>query len=183
MSFFRSLPPEAALLHIFQAFPTAARPLLEYIEVVLRGDSPLSAGERELIAAYVSHLNNCDYCRSIHRDAAIALGISAEVLENLVSSGGTEKVDHRLAPVLELVHKLTLSPDTITAEDAGAIFAAGWDDRALHDAVAVCALFNLINRFVNGLGVEAPAWYTKRSAEQLTRHGYADLLKRLPPER
>jgi uncharacterized peroxidase-related enzyme len=181
MSFLRSLPPEAALLHIFQAFPTAARPLLAYIEVILRGDSPLSAGERELIATYVSDLNKCNYCRSIHRDAAIALGISPAVMEELLSTGEAQKIDQRMAAVLALVRKLTLSPGTITADDTAAIFAAGWDDRALHDAVAVCGLFNLINRFVNGLGVEAPAWYTKRSAEQLTRHGYADLLKRLPP--
>jgi len=72
MSYLRSIPPGAGLLEIFQAFPEAARPLLEYHEVLLRGDSPLSSAERELIAAYVSGLNNCNYCRAVHSQAAIS---------------------------------------------------------------------------------------------------------------
>jgi hypothetical protein len=52
MSYLRSLKPNAGLLQIFEAFPEVARPLLEYHEVLLRGESPFSVGERELIAAY-----------------------------------------------------------------------------------------------------------------------------------
>ena len=54
MSYLRSLEPDAGILQIFQEFPEVARPLLEYHEVLLRGGSPFSAAERELIAAYVS---------------------------------------------------------------------------------------------------------------------------------
>jgi hypothetical protein len=61
MSYLRSLELDAGLLQIFQAFPEVARPLLEYHEVLLRGESPFSEAERELIAAYVSALNNCNY--------------------------------------------------------------------------------------------------------------------------
>ena len=182
MSFLKSLPPEAALLHIFQAFPAAARPLLEYLEVILRGESPLSAAERELIAAYVSALNSCNYCRTIHADAAVTLGIDARIVETLISNKQTDAVDHRMRPVLQLVHKLTLSPGDVSADDVTAVFDAGWDDRALHDAISVCSLFNFINRFVNGLGVEAPGWYMKLAAKELTKNGYAKLIKRLPQE-
>src|SRR5437870_10825304 len=66
MSSLKSLPVDAGLLQIFQAFPKAARPLLEYHDVLLRGDSPFSASERELIAAYVSGLNKCDYRSEEH---------------------------------------------------------------------------------------------------------------------
>ncbi len=54
MSFLKSIPADPGLLQIFQAFPESARPLLEYHQVLLRGESPFSAAERELIAAYVS---------------------------------------------------------------------------------------------------------------------------------
>jgi uncharacterized peroxidase-related enzyme len=182
MSFLKSLPPEAALLHIFQAFPTSARPLLEYLEVLLRGESPLSRGERELIAAYVSALNNCNYCRTIHADVAEALGVNAETVKNVLSDNQTGEARDRMRPVLDLVHKLTVSPGHVNSEDIASVFAAGWDDRALHDAVAVCSLFNFINRFVNGLGVEAPDWYMKLAAKELTRNGYANLVKRLPQQ-
>jgi len=180
MSFLKSLPPEAGLLQVFQAFPEAARPLLEYHEILLRGDSPFSAAERELIAAYVSALNKCDYCRAVHSQTAVALGISAGSMANVVFNLQNADVDPRMRPVLYFVRKLTLSPGKITSADVDEIFAAGWDDQALHDAVAICALFNLMNRLVNGLGVEAPEAYTKLAAQRLAECGYAPLLQLLP---
>src|SRR5215813_7090207 len=80
MSFLRSLEPEAGLLQIFQAFPEVTRPLIEYHEVLLRGDSPFCAAERELIAAYVAGLNNCNYCHAVHSQTAITLGIRPEFM-------------------------------------------------------------------------------------------------------
>jgi uncharacterized peroxidase-related enzyme len=191
MSFLKSLPAEGGLLQIFQAFREAARPLLEYHEVLLRGDSPFSAAERELIAAYVSDLNDCHYCRAVHFQTAVALGIGADTIANLFSGSREEhvrhgrnppdwRIDHRMRPVLAFVGKLTLSPGSITAADVDAIFAAGWDDRALHDATAICGLFNLTNRLVNGLGIEAPESYIRLAAQRLAQSGYAQLLNLLP---
>ncbi len=184
MSFLKSLPPEAGLLQVFQAFPKAARPLLEYHEILLRGESAFSPAERELIAAYVSALNKCDYCRAVHSQTAVALGIDANAISEILSGSGLEHVDHRMRPVLAFVlafvRKLTLSPGAVTAADADEIFAASWDDRALHDAAAICSLFNLMNRLVNGLGVEAPEAYTKHAADRLAKGGYnqlADILR------
>ncbi len=183
MSFLKSLPPEAGLLQIFQAFPETARPLLEYHEVLLRGESPFSAAERELIAAYVSGLNNCNYCRAVHSQTAVALGIDADAISEILSGSGLEHVDQRMRPVLAFVRKLTLSPGAVTAADVDAIFAAGWDDCTLHDAVAICALFNLMNRLVNGLGVEASDAYIKMAARRLAQNGYARLQDLLPKSR
>ncbi len=180
MSFLKSLPPEAGLLQIFQAFPETARPLLEYHEVLLRGESSFSAAERELIAAYVSGLNNCEYCRAVHSQTAIALGTSADSMARFTSNPKNADVDLRMQPVLAFVRKLTLSPGKITAADVDPIIAAGWNDRTVHDATAICALFNLMNRLVNGLGVEAPEAYTKLAAERLATGGYAQLLEFLP---
>jgi len=194
MSYLRSLEPEAGLLQIFQAFPEVARPLLEYHEALLRGESPFSAAERELIAAYVSGLNNCNYCHAVHSQTAVELGIGADVIPELLASAQAEHVRHgtnpsdwridpRMRPVLALVRKLTLSPGKITAADVDPIFVAGWDDRALHDATAICALFNLMNRLVNGLGVEAPESYTRLAAQRLAENGYAQLLGFLPAKK
>jgi uncharacterized peroxidase-related enzyme len=176
MSYLRSLKPDAGLLQIFQAVPEIARPLLEYHEVLLRGDSPFSVAERELIAAYVSSLNNCDYCHAVHSQTAVALGISAKTIAEMLSNPQSEHVDFPMQPVLAFVRKLTLSPGGITSADADQVFAAGWNDRALHDAVAICGLFNLMNRLVNGLGIEASESYTKLAGQRLAERGYAQLL-------
>ena len=183
MSFLKSLPPEAGLLQIFQAFPEHARPLLEYHEVLLRGESPFTPAQRELIASYVSGLNNCNYCHAVHSQTAIALRIGTETIAHMLSESRNEHVDLRLRPVLAFVRKLTLSPASMTAADTEAVLDADWDDRALHAAAAICALFNLMNRLVNGLGVEAPEAYTKLAAQRLVDGGYAQLLDLLPPQK
>ncbi|MGH4017277.1 MAG: hypothetical protein ACRDSL_25785 [Pseudonocardiaceae bacterium] len=68
MTHLPSLPENATLLDVFRAYPDTARPLLDYHQVLLRGPSPLTVAERELIAAYVSGLNVCGYCHGIpHR--------------------------------------------------------------------------------------------------------------------
>jgi uncharacterized peroxidase-related enzyme len=180
MSFLKSLPAEAGLLQIFQAFPEIARPLIEYHEVLMRGESPFSPAQRELIAAYVSSLNNCNYCRTVHSQTAVALGIKPKVMTNALSNLKSEDVDLRMQPVLAFVQKLTLAPGTITTANTEPVFAAGWSDRALHDMAAICGLFNLMNRLVNGLGVEAPESHTKLAAQRLAERGYAQLLEFLP---
>ena len=46
--------------------PETAGPLCALAETLLRDDNTLSRGERELIAAYVSSLNDCFYCQTTH---------------------------------------------------------------------------------------------------------------------
>lgn len=77
--------------------------------------------------------------------------------------------------MLAYVAKLTRTPARMTDDDAAAVFAAGWDERALHDAVQVCALFNFMNRIVEGLGIRADHAYAEVSGVRLHDNGYAGL--------
>ena len=127
--------------------------MLEYHDALLRGDSPLSVAERELIAAYVSGLNACDFCLGAHSIIAEALGVDAALIEAMVADPDAAPVSEKLRPLLAYVRKLTRSPGSMTRAEREAVFAAGWCERALHDAVATCALFNFMNRLVEGMGV------------------------------
>jgi len=175
MTYLGSLPKDAALLQVFQAFPDTARPLLDYHELVMGGPSPFTAAERELIAAYVSGVNACTYCHGVHAATAEAFGVPAGLLAAALDDLDTAPVDKLLRPVLRYVGKLTATPSRMTAADADAVFAAGWDERALYDAVLVCALFNFMNRMVDGIGVRAADGYFPVSAARLHEHGYAAL--------
>ena len=62
MPLFPSLPTPPHLLDVFRAFPAQVRPLLAYHDALLRAESPLTIAERELIAAFVSGLNACNFC-------------------------------------------------------------------------------------------------------------------------
>lgn len=180
MSYLRSLPPDAALLQVFQSYPQAARPLLELHEVVMRGPAPFTAAERELIAAYVSGLNDCSYCHGVHTVTAEAFGIPASLLTALLDDVDAAPVDDRMRPVLRYVGKLTRTPSRLTPADAAAVFDVGWDDAALHCAVSVCALFNFMNRMVDGLGITVDPSYYATSGARLHDHGYAGLATLLP---
>ena len=46
--------------------PETAKPMKELVEVLLRGESTLSRGERELIASVVSTRNECVFCSESH---------------------------------------------------------------------------------------------------------------------
>lgn len=175
MTYLPTQPPEARLLDVFQAFPEAARPLLAYHEVLMRGPSDLSVAERELIAAFVSGLNDCGYCHGVHAVTAARFGIEESLLTALLADFAAAPVDERLRPVLAYVAKLTVSPDRITRSDAEGVLGAGWSEKALHDAVSVCSLFNLMNRLVSGLGVTAGQDYLETSGDRLAEGGYAGL--------
>src|SRR6266540_3690076 len=62
MAFFPSVP-DADMKHTLAREPAIGMPFSQLNEAVMRGDAPFTAGERELIAAYVSALNGCDYCQ------------------------------------------------------------------------------------------------------------------------
>jgi uncharacterized peroxidase-related enzyme len=177
MSYLKSLPAETTLLQVFRAHPEPAKHLLAFHETLLRGDSPFTTGEREMIAAYVSGLNSCDYCHGIHTVTAEAFGVPAGLLEAAVADLDSAPVSDKLKPVLAYVGKLTRTPSRMTEADAEAVFAAGWDENALHDAVLVCALFNFMNRMVEGIGIKADAAYATESGERLAEVGYAGLAK------
>ncbi|SDN34066.1 uncharacterized peroxidase-related enzyme [Lentzea albidocapillata subsp. violacea] len=161
MPYLPSLPENAALLDVFRAYPDTAGPLIDYHEVLLRGPSPLSVAERELIAVYVSGVNSCGYCHGVHTATAAAFGIPGTTLTGLLADIDTSPVNEPLKPLLRYVGKLTRTPSRMTRADADAVFAAGWDERALHDAVSVCALFNFMNRLVEGLGISASTDYSR----------------------
>jgi uncharacterized peroxidase-related enzyme len=175
MTYLPSLPRHARLLDVFRAFPDTSLPLLDYHETLMRGPSPLTVAQRELIAAYVSGLNGCGYCYGVHQQTARAFGVGADMLVALLDDLETAPVDAPMRTLLRYVRALATSPARVVPEDAATVLAAGWDERALHDAVSVCALFSFMNRYVDGLGVSADETYQELSGRRLADGGYAGL--------
>jgi uncharacterized peroxidase-related enzyme len=176
MPFLPSLPMGASLLNLFKAFPDTSIPLIEFHEVLLRGPSPFTEGARELIATYVSGLNDCRYCHGVHSATAELLGIPSALVDNRVDIDTAAGSDEKMRPVLRYARKLTRQPSSLTQADADAIFAAGWDEAALYHTVAVTALFNFMNRLVEGMGIELDPSYVKPASERLARRGYLPLI-------
>lgn len=172
MPYFPSLPDTATTAQIFGSDPDFFAPLLEFSQSVMRGPSPLTFAERELIAGFVSGLNECRYCAGGHQAAAAEFGIDAAVFAKLLEDIATAPVDTKIKPILKYVRKMTLEPNRITQADADAVFAAGWPEQALRDAIFACGLFNLMNRVVKGFGiVPDPTQFAARGRRAATQ-GY-----------
>jgi uncharacterized peroxidase-related enzyme len=176
MPFIRSLPKGASLVNLFKAYPETATPLVRFHEVLMRGPSPFTESERELIAAYVSGLNDCRYCYGVHKATAEALGTPDGLIAALIDDFETPPIAEKMRPVLRYARKLTTRPDSLSPTDADGVFAAGWDDTALYHTVAVTALFNFMNRLVEGMGIELDPAYVKPASRRLADGGYLPLL-------
>lgn len=138
----------------------------------MRGASPLSAAEREFIYAYCSALNGCHFAKTSHRACAIALGVAPEAFDAALSDIGSAPVEERFKPVLRYVRKLTLTPAAIEPADAQPVYRAGWSEKALVDAVTVCALVGFINRILDGLSAWSPDETHEANGRNLAEGGY-----------
>lgn len=180
MTYLPSLPEDASLVTVLHRYEQTYRQLLGFHQEIMRGPSPLTAAERETIAAYVSGLNRCQFCFGVHSATATALGMPAGAVSAALHDIDTTEVPQRLAPLLRYVRKLTLAAPSITAGDAQAVFDAGFEERALHDAIAVGAMFNMMNRLVDGLGIVGDEPLFGKSGQILAEAGYRALLGDLP---
>jgi uncharacterized peroxidase-related enzyme len=160
---------------LLQYRPEIARPLGELTDVLLRGPSTLTRGERELIAAYVSSLNECRYCTSSHSAAAAAqLPGGMEVVEQVRADAETAPVSAKLRTLLAIAASVQRSGRDVTEAQVAAARAEGATDLEIHDTVLIAAAFAMMNRYVDGLATIAPddpARYAA-GAQQLIARGY-----------
>lgn len=120
----------------------------------MRAESPLPASDREFIAAFVSALNGCDYCYKGHVQMAVNLGADRAAIDAAAVDLDNALVTDGWREMLRFLRKLTLTPSVMSQADADAVYAAGWSERALHDAILVCCRFNFMNRLSLGHGLD-----------------------------
>jgi uncharacterized peroxidase-related enzyme len=155
--------------------PETAAPLMELAEVLLRGDSTLSRGERELIAAYVSHRNECEYCTRSHGACAAAqLPGGAEQVEEVLAGTDATIRSGKINALLFIAGLVQRGGRNVSDEDVAVARAEGATDREIHDTVLIAAAFCMYNRYVDGLAAvtpDDPAHYAT-AAGRLVSAGY-----------
>jgi uncharacterized peroxidase-related enzyme len=153
-----------------------AKPLMDLAEVLLRGDSPLTRGERELIAAYVSEQNDCEFCAASHGAcAAVLMPEGTPLVDQVRKDPSKAPIDDRLRALLVIAGAVAQGGWAVKDEQIEAARAAGAGDRDIHDTVLVAAAFCMYNRYVDGLATltpHDPAAYAMM-AERLVNQGYA----------
>jgi len=159
--------------HLLGFDPDAAHHLAALSHTLMHRPSPISAGLRELIAAYTSSLNKCEFCMKAH--AAVASQLLGDeplvwaVIRDLQASSLPEKEK----VLLRFVRKVTLDASSITAADTQHLHQEGWDDASIFYAISACALFNFYNRWISASGVHPVSDEAfKRLASRMAAKGY-----------
>jgi uncharacterized peroxidase-related enzyme len=165
----------AGIGSLFRYRPETARPMSELAEVLLRGPSTLSRGERELIASYVSSLNSCVFCTSSHAAfAAAQLPEGMTLVDQVRADVGTAPVPEKLRALLRIAAAVQRGGKNVSAEDVAAARDHGATDLEIHDTVLIAAAFCMYNRYVDGLATVAPddpAAYAA-DADHIVANGY-----------
>lgn len=157
--------------------PETSKPLNLLAEVLLRSDNTLSRGDRELIATYVSYLNDCFYCQNAHGAfAGYYMQCDMSTIDAIKSDFHSAGISSKLKALLEIAGSVQKGGKFVTREQVEAAKAEGATDVEIHDTVLIAAAFCMFNRYVDGLGTPAPAdrmVYVNRSAERAAQ-GYAN---------
>lgn len=155
--------------------PETGRYLYELAQVLLRGESPLSEADRELMAAYVSHRNGCAFCRESHAAAARCLYKGdAQTVDGVLHDLQRSSVGEKLKALLRIAGKVQVLGTEVSEEDVAAARAQGATDREIHDTVLIAAAFSMFNRYVDGLASLTPTdpEAYKDMGERMAEKGY-----------
>jgi uncharacterized peroxidase-related enzyme len=137
--------------------PETGKPLYDLAQVLLRGPSPLSEAERELIAAYVSNLNDCMFCMNSHAAAARCLyGSESDTVDEVLENMETADISEKMKALLNIAGKVQILGKEVAEEDIELARNHGAGDREIHDTVLIAAAFCMFNRYVDGLATFTP---------------------------
>ena len=155
----------------------SAQPIRELTQILLRGPSTLTEGERELIATVVSSGNQCTFCTTAHTAAADVLIGDTETASKVKQDISTAPVSNKMKALLTIASMVRESGKSVTSEAIQKAKDEGATDIEIHDTVLIAALFCLYNRYVDGLGTALPADsnYYNVLADRLVNHGYTRL--------
>lgn len=154
--------------------PETGKPLYELAQVLLRGPSPLRAADRELIAAYVSRRNECDFCSNSHAAAARCLYGDDDPVDAVLGNMDQSPVSEKLKALLAIAGKVQVLGKEVLPTDIERARALGADDREIHDTVLIAAAFCMFNRYVDGLAAFTPTDPAEYAAmgKRMATNGY-----------
>lgn len=155
------------IVGLLEHYPATAKHLRGLAQELLRGPSPLTPGERELIAAFVSSENNCTFCANSHSAAARhLLGNDASVVEQVKLGIEQAEISGKMKALLSIAKKVQLGERRVADADVERARDEGATDKEIHDTVLIAAAFCMYNRYVDGLATWAP-----ENPELYDRHG------------
>jgi uncharacterized peroxidase-related enzyme len=121
--------------------------------LMLREDSGLSKGEREMIVTTTSAANHCLYCVIAH-GAILRIYEKKPLVADQVSINFRKAdISERQRAMLEFAMKTCLNSHEINEADFAALHAHGFSDEDIWDIASITAFFGMSNRIANFSGM------------------------------
>ncbi|MEV0796403.1 hypothetical protein AB0I34_01870 [Kribbella sp. NPDC050281] len=138
----------------------------------MRGPSEWSVGDRELMAAYVSKVNETAFCIGAHTATASQAYQDGPRVAAVLDDLETAPVENGLRATLRMLGRLTRE-GKVGAEDMREVLSAGVSPQQIKDALAVCAAFNITDRLADAFAFEilTPEGFDA-GAKYLLKRGY-----------
>lgn len=158
-----------------EGFPRTGKILRMLAQELLRGESSLTSGERELIATFVSARNNCEFCQHSHGyTAKQLLDVDIDFIEKVKTDPEKAPVSEKMKALLDIAARVQQGGRTVTEQQVERAKKEGADEQSIHDTVLIAAAFCMYNRYVDGLATALPenkAMYEEHAVE-LAEKGY-----------
>ena len=172
------LPEHLPGMHGLLAFRPAIAPALAALtETLLCSDEGLNQGERELIGAFVSALNDCLICEQVHGAVAQChLGVDDAFVEKIKTDFQQSALSDKMKSLLVIAVSARRGGKFVTREQVEFARNMGATDLEIHDTVLITGLFCLFNRYLDGLGVapdDDPEAFRHR-ARLIAENGYSN---------
>lgn len=147
--------------------PVIAPPLMSLMQVLMRSNKGLSMGEREVIATYVSSLNDCYNCHSIHGEVAQCFYESQpDLISQIKADFRSAEISDKFKALLDIAGSVQKGGKYVTEAQVSKAKEEGATDLEIHDTVLIAALFCFYNRYIDGLGI-----VSKDTPESLKQRG------------
>ncbi len=163
--------------------PETAEPMGKLANLMLRTNEGLSMAEREMIATYVSNLNDCFYCQQSHGAIVTCyLDDNDNLIEEVKKDYEHADISDKMKALLSIAGSVQKGGKYVTEHQIEKAKEEGATDRDIHDTVLIAAMFCMFNRYVDGLASNTPtdlSSYPLR-AKQIATHGYGNYIFSAP---
>ncbi len=139
--------------NLFAYRPEVTSHLASFTEGVMRSPAPISGGLRELISAYTSWTNDCQFCWRSHAAVAAEMLGSEELVRSVLNDLESSPLPENEKALMRFARKMTKDLPEMKEDDVAELRDLGWNDEAIYYTILVVGLFNFYNRWITASGV------------------------------
>lgn len=165
------------IVSLFMYDRETANNLSAMAQTIMRRERTLSPGQRELIASFVSKLNECKFCCESHTSCTKQY-LGEELVDEVIRQCNVEVLPLKFRALLCIAAAVQGLDREEIPKAIQSAKKLGASDEEIHDTVLVTAFFSMCNRYVDGLGTTYQPGEPEEGGRSLATYGYTMGIRR-----